>query len=411
MGLQYPLSSLLIDDVSPMEFAFPFCPSILIITRENGEFSAGYLLPIFTSLLIAAWIIYSKRLQLLSKLFYNEEVLILKDFFMILVTGAAGFIGSVIVKHLNDLGVQNIIICDHFESGEKWRNLRGLKYDSFVQVEELFNHPLWKKVEPFKAIYHMGACSDTTQSDMDFLYSNNTYYTNRLLALAAQKNIPIVYASSAATYGDGEQGYSDEHKQISALKPLNKYGYSKQLSDEWILKQKKKPKVWFGVKFFNVFGPHEYHKGKMSSVVFQSFHQIKDIGEVKLFKSHRADYEDGEQLRDFVYVKDVVRAMVELIEAGKKKPSLSGIYNLGTGEARSFHDLVKATFKSMDQKTKIKFIDMPEELRNQYQYYTQAEMKKLKKALPKFKFLQLEQAIDDYVRNHLSQNDPYMDQE
>lgn len=327
---------------------------------------------------------------------------------MILVTGAAGFIGSVIVKELNALGHEDIILCDHFETGDKWKNLRGLKYDSFVQVEDLFNHPVWKKQGGLKAIYHMGACSATTELDMDFLYKNNTEYTNKLLALATTKNIPIVYASSAATYGAGEQGYSDDHKGISKLVPLNKYGYSKQLSDEWILKQTKKPKVWFGVKFFNVFGPNEYHKGKMSSVVFQSFNQIKDVGEVKLFKSHRPDYKDGEQLRDFVYVKDVVRAMIALIDAGKKKPSISGIYNLGTGEARSFHDLVKATYAAMDIKPKITFIDMPVELRNQYQYYTQAEMGKLKKALPKFKFMKLEEAVDDYVRNHLAQENPYL---
>lgn len=327
---------------------------------------------------------------------------------MILVTGAAGFIGSVIVKELNDRGVHDLLLCDHFESGDKWKNLRGLKYDSFVQVEDLFNHPIWKKQGGLKAIYHMGACSDTTELDMDFLYENNTQYTNTLLTLAAQKNIPIVYASSAATYGAGEQGYSDDHKGIPSLKPLNKYGYSKQLSDEWILKQKKKPKVWFGVKFFNVFGPNEYHKGKMSSVVFQSFNQINNVGEVKLFKSHRPDYRDGEQLRDFVYVKDVVRAMIELIATGKKKPSISGIYNLGTGQARSFHDLVKATFHSMDKEPKIEFIDMPVELRNQYQYYTQADMNKLKKALPKFKFMKLEEAVSDYVRNHLSQPDQHL---
>jgi ADP-L-glycero-D-manno-heptose 6-epimerase len=326
---------------------------------------------------------------------------------MILITGAAGFIGSVIVKHLNDLGETDLLLCDHFETAEKWKNLRDLRYDSFVQVEDLFDHPAWKKAKPLRAIYHMGACSDTTELDMDFLYQNNTEFTNKLLGLAAQKDIPIVYASSAATYGSGEQGYADDHAQIPNLRPLNKYGYSKQLSDEWILRQKKKPKVWFGVKFFNVFGPHEYHKGKMSSVVFQSFNQIKDVGEVKLFKSHRPDFRDGEQLRDFVYVKDVVRAMVELVAAGKKKPTLSGIYNLGTGQARSFHDLVKATFTAMDKKPNIKFIDMPEELRNQYQYYTQAEMGKLKKALPKFKFLSLEDAVSDYVREHLAKV-PYL---
>ncbi len=327
---------------------------------------------------------------------------------MILVTGAAGFIGSVLVKHLNDMGETQLILCDHFESGEKWRNLRGLKFDSFVAIEDLFQHPIWKKKNAFKAIYHMGACSDTTELNMDYLYENNTVYTNKLLELARLKNIPIVYASSAATYGNGENGYSDNHAEVSKLRPMNKYGYSKQLSDEWILSQKMKPRVWFGVKFFNVFGPNEYHKGKMSSVVFQAHNQIKEVGEVKLFKSHREDFKDGEQLRDFVYVKDVVRAMIDLIQAGKKKPQLSGIYNLGTGKARSFHDLVKATFTAMDIKPKIKFIDMPMELRNQYQYFTEADMKKLNKALPKFKFLSLEDAVSDYVKNHLLKNDPYL---
>ncbi len=322
---------------------------------------------------------------------------------MILVTGAAGFIGSVIVKELNDRGESDLLICDHFESGDKWKNLRGLKYSRFIQVEDLFQDSVWKKKGALKAIYHMGACSDTTELNMDFLYKNNTEFSNQLLTLAAQLDIPIVYASSAATYGSGEQGYFDDHAGIPKLKPLNKYGYSKQLTDEWILKQTKKPKVWFGVKFFNVFGPHEYHKGKMSSVVYQSFNQINEVGEVKLFKSHRSDYKHGEQLRDFVYVKDVVRAMIELIEAGKKKPTLSGIYNLGTGEARSFHDLVKATFKAMEKKPKIIFIDMPIELRNQYQYFTQAEMNKLKRALPKFKFMKLEDAVSDYVGQHLMQ--------
>ncbi len=327
---------------------------------------------------------------------------------MILITGAAGFIGSVIVHEMNSRGVEDLLLCDHFDHGDKWKNLRGLKFNSFVTVENLFSHPIWKKAGGLKAIYHMGACSDTTETNMDFLYQNNTEFTNRLLTLAATKNIPIVYASSAATYGAGEQGYSDDHKGLSKLVPLNKYGYSKQLSDEWILKQTKKPKVWFGVKFFNVFGPQEYHKGKMSSVVYQSFNQIQEGGEVKLFKSHRSEYKDGEQLRDFVYVKDVVRAMIELIAAGKKKPSLSGIYNLGTGEARSFHDLVKATFSGMGKTPKITFIDMPPELRNQYQYFTQADMAKLKKALPKFKFMKLEDAVVDYVKNHLSAESQFL---
>lgn len=325
---------------------------------------------------------------------------------MILVTGATGFIGSVIVAHLNQLGKQDILICDHFGEGDKWKNLRGLKFSGFVPVEELFDHPMWKKGKGlgFKAIYHMGACSDTTENNMDFLYKNNVEFTNKLLTLATLKDIPIVYASSAATYGAGDEGYSDDHKGIPKLKPLNKYGWSKQLSDEWILSQKKKPKVWFGVKFFNVFGPQEYHKGKMASVVYQGFNQIKDKGEINLFRSHKDGFKDGEQLRDFVYVKDVVRAMIELIEAGKKKPTLSGIYNLGTGKARSFYDLASATFIAMDKKPNIKFIDMPVELRNQYQYFTQADMNKLKKALPKFKFMELEEAVRDYVKNHLLQD-------
>lgn len=322
---------------------------------------------------------------------------------MILVTGATGFIGSVIVNHLNQAGNQDILICDHFGDGDKWKNLRGLKFAEFVSVEKLFDHPIWKKAkgQGLKAIYHMGACSDTTELNMDFLYENNTVFTNKLLTLATTKDIPIVYASSAATYGAGDEGYVDDHKLIPTLKPLNKYGWSKQLSDEWILNQKKKPKVWFGVKFFNVFGPQEYHKGKMASVVYQGFNQITDKGEIKLFKSHKDGYKDGQQLRDFVYVKDVVRAMIELIEAGKKKPSISGIYNLGTGKARSFYDLASATFSAMDKKPNITFIDMPVELRNQYQYFTQADMNKLKKALPKFKFMELEEAVDDYVRNYL----------
>lgn len=326
--------------------------------------------------------------------------------FMILVTGATGFIGSVIVSQLNNLGKQDILICDHFGEGDKWKNLRGLKFAEFVSVEKLFDHPLWKKArgQGFEAIYHMGACSDTTELNMDFLYENNTVFTNKLLTLAAQKDIPIVYASSAATYGAGDEGYVDDHKKIPTLKPLNKYGWSKQLSDEWILSQKKKPKVWFGVKFFNVFGPQEYHKGKMSSVVYQGFNQINERGEIKLFKSHKDGFKDGQQLRDFVYVKDVVRAMIELIAAGKKKPSISGIYNLGTGKARSFYDLASATFVAMGKKPNIKFIDMPEELRGQYQYFTEADMNKLKKALPKFKFMELEEAVTDYVQEHLLQD-------
>lgn len=327
---------------------------------------------------------------------------------MIIITGAAGFIGSVLVQQFNHLGVQDLLLVDALEDGDKWLNLRELKFHSIIHPSELWDHPIWKKQGAVKAVYHMGACSDTTETNMDFLYDNNTLYTNLLFERCTQKRVPMVYASSAATYGAGEQGYDDDQKKIPALKPLNKYGWSKQLSDEWVLQQKKTPPCWFGVKFFNVFGPNEYHKGKMSSVVYHGFNQIKAQGEVKLFKSHKEGYSDGGQKRDFVYVKDVCRAMIELMAAGKKKASISGIYNLGTGEARTFEDLAKATFAAMNKKANIHYIDMPENLRAQYQYFTQANMSKLKKALPKFKFMKLEEAVKDYVQEHLNTDSPYL---
>lgn len=326
---------------------------------------------------------------------------------MIIITGALGFIGSVLVKHFNDLGEENLLLVDDFEHGSKWQNVRGLKFSGVIHPDELWQHPLWKKVGAIKAVYHMGACSDTTEEDMDYLHDNNTHYTNMLFELCANKKVPLCYASSAATYGAGEHGYSDDHKGIRKLRPLNKYGWSKQLSDEWILKQKKTPPRWFGVKFFNVFGPNEYHKGKMSSVVYHGFKQIKAEGEVRLFKSHHPDYQDGGQKRDFVYVKDVCRAMVELM--GLKKAGVSGLYNLGTGEARTFEDLARATFKGLELPPNIKFIDMPESLRAQYQYFTQADMRKFHKALPKFKFMKLEDAVADYVANHLNTPHPYLE--
>lgn len=327
---------------------------------------------------------------------------------MYIITGAAGFIGSVLVWHFNQLGITDLLLVDEMESGDKWLNLRDLKFNEIVLPEELWDHPVWSKPQKLKGVFHLGACSDTTELDMDYLYDNNTLYTNLLFETCAKKKVPLVYASSAATYGDGEQGYVDDHKALGKLKPLNKYGWSKQLSDEWVLKQKLTPPCWFGVKFFNVFGPNEYHKGKMSSVVYHGFKQIQADGVVKLFKSHRKGYSDGGQKRDFVYVKDVCRAMVELMAAGKKKPALSGIYNLGTGEARTFAELATATFKAQGLKPNIQYIDMPEALRAQYQYFTEADMTKLKKALPKFKFLKLEDAVGDYVKGHLATKHPYL---
>ncbi len=327
---------------------------------------------------------------------------------MIIITGAAGFIGSVLVHHFNSLGVTDLLLVDEFESGDKWLNLRDAQFAGMIHPQELWDHPIWKKLNAVKGVFHMGAISATTETDMDLLYDNNTLYTNLLFELCAKKKVPLVYASSAATYGDGEQGYKDDHKLVGKLKPLNKYGWSKQLTDQWVLKQKLTPPCWFGVKFFNVFGPNEYHKGSMSSVVYHGFKQIKADGEIKLFKSHREGYADGGQKRDFVYAKHVCRAMVELMAAGKKKPALSGLYNLGTGEARTFDDLAKATFHALGLRPKIKYIDMPANLRAQYQYFTEADMAKLKKALPKFKFRALEEAVTDYVQNHLDTAHPYL---
>ena len=219
-----------------------------------------------------------------------------------------------------------------------------------------------------------------------------------------QQDLPFYYASSAATYGLGDQGYSDEHDVVDSLRPLNPYGYSKKYFDQWILSLKKQPKTWMGFKFFNVFGPNEYHKEGQRSVVHQAFEQIQEFGEVKLFKSYNQKFSDGGQLRDFVYVLDCVRAMMNL----REKKASSGLYNLGTGIARSFSDLAKAVFESLGKPVKINYIEMPEQLRDQYQYYTQAEVKKIKYELPNFTFNDLETSVNDYVKNYLLKPDPYL---
>lgn len=324
---------------------------------------------------------------------------------MILITGGAGFIGSVLAKQLNALGHTDLVIVDKLEDSIKWKNLRGIKYLDYIHADELFNGDYDDLIAQTDLIFHMGACSSTTEKNMDFLMKNNVAYSQALFRFAATKNIPFIYASSAATYGAGEFGYHDNHEGISQLMPLNPYGYSKQLVDEWILKEEAKPDHWFGLKFFNVFGPNEYHKEEMRSLVHKSFEQIKSSGKVKLFKSHRPEFKDGEQLRDFIYVKDVVGAMIEL--ADPEKAEHSGIYNLGTGVARSFLDLTKATFKSMGIAPNIEFIDMPEALRGQYQYYTQAEVAKLMSVLPGFEFTSLEAGISDYVQNYLMKANPH----
>ncbi len=323
---------------------------------------------------------------------------------MIIVTGGAGFIGSVLVRELNLKGHRDILIVDRLGSDEKWKNLRGLQYIDYLHADEMFSleEEVWDGVS---AIYHMGACSSTTERDMDFLWENNVSFSRSLFQIATIKNIPIAYASSAATYGDGEDGYNDDHLKLSELNPLNGYGWSKQVVDQWVLEQEDHPDYWFGLKFFNVFGPNEYHKEEMRSLVHKAYGQILESGEVKLFKSHRSDFKDGEQLRDFVYVKDVVRAMLMLME--HKVPGSSGIYNMGTGKCRSFLDLVRATFKAMDKEENIKFIDMPESIRDQYQYYTKADMTKFSQVFPEFSFTSLEDSVKDYVTKHLMAKNPY----
>lgn len=317
---------------------------------------------------------------------------------MILITGAAGFIGSVLAHRLNALGEMDLILVDRLRTGQKWKNLLGVQFSEFIHADELFLEENSLTFSRVNKIFHMGACSSTTERDVDYLMKNNVEYSKNLFKIAVEKEIPIIYASSAATYGNGELGYDDDQRLVDQLRPLNPYGFSKQVFDQWALKQKKVPPKWFGLKFFNVYGPNEEHKDGMRSLVSKSFEQINENGFVKLFKSHRDDYKDGEQLRDFVYVKDVVEAMIELMKVSGRE---SGIYNMGTGTERSFYDLVAATFKAMNLEINVEFIDMPESIRGQYQYYTKANMKKFSNILPDFNFHTLEEGVFDYVSNYL----------
>ncbi len=327
---------------------------------------------------------------------------------MYIVTGAAGFIGSCIVKKLNDEGIENILVVDRLESDQRWLNLRGVKFQEFVHADEFIQPDILESVfeEGVTQIYHMGACSTTTETNVDYFMKNNVEYSQILYRYCSEYDVPICYASSAATYGDGEFGFDDNEDELEKLQPLNPYGWSKQLMDEWVIKQLKRPKKWYGVKFFNVYGANEYHKGGQKSVVCHAFNQINESGKMKLFKSYKDGFKDGEQLRDFVYVKDIVNAMYELMFTNHK--GINGIYNLGTGKARSFKDLVEATFKAMDKDVNIEYIDMPDNLKNQYQYYTQANMQKLNDALPEFKFHSLEDGVKDYVQNYLLQDNPFI---
>ncbi|HEV2479063.1 MAG TPA: ADP-glyceromanno-heptose 6-epimerase [Puia sp.] len=315
----------------------------------------------------------------------------------IVVTGAAGFIGSCLVELLNQRGYKDLILVDEFDRPDKRSNLEGK--DFVVQVErEIFFDWLRDHRPAISAFYHIGARTDTTEFDYAVHEHLNVEYSKRVWQYCSTYSVPLVYASSAATYGAGEKGYDDRHEIVNELKPLNAYGISKNEFDKWALQQTARPPFWAGLKFFNVYGPNEYHKGRMASVIFHSFHQIRKDGVVKLFKSHRPDYKDGQQLRDFVYVKDVINVCYWLME---RRPD-SGLYNLGTGLARSFEDLVKATFAGLDLSPNIQYIDMPLDIRDKYQYFTEANMGKLRAAGYTAPFHTLEQGVDDYVRHYLS---------
>lgn len=317
---------------------------------------------------------------------------------MIIVTGGAGFIGSCVVRSLNEAGRSDIVIVDNISETDKWMNMRNKKYIKYVHksrfLEEL---PTYENVE---AIVHMGAQSSTTERDFDYLWENNFEYTKALWNYCTEKHISFIYASSAATYGDGSLGFNDR-MDIDKLLPLNGYGYSKQLFDLWVKHQAKSfPAQYCGLKFFNVYGPNEYFKGSMASMVFHGFNQIKETGKVKLFKSCNPNYADGGQLRDFVYVKDICKVIMWLLV----NKHVSGLFNVGTGRAQSFAELAEATFHALDLEPNIEYIDMPEKLRGKYQYYTKAEMSKLYDAGYPFEFMDVEKGVRDYVQSHLAQN-------
>ena len=330
----------------------------------------------------------------------------------ILLTGAAGFIGSYLLGYLNKKGYKNIIIADDFDNEDKWFNLDAKDYAEKIDREELFD---WLKETDrgIDFVFHLGARTDTTEFDYAVLEKWNVEYSKNMWNYCSERGIPLVYASSAATYGNGELGYKDDHDIVEKLQPLNPYGISKNEFDKWALKQAAMVRVdtnhdtvppsWAGLKFFNVYGPNEYHKERMASMIFHGYNQIKKTGKVKLFKSHKPEFKDGEQLRDFVYVEDVADVCYWLMENRVE----SGLYNLGTGKARSFKDLVIAIFTNLGLQPNIEFIDTPEDIRDKYQYFTEADMAKLQNAGYKENFYSLEDGVSDYVKNYLLKKEYY----
>ncbi len=320
---------------------------------------------------------------------------------MIIVTGGAGFIGSATVWKLNQVGRHDIVIVDELGDGEKWKNLNGLSFADIYHKADFLDMVLDNEV-PFEpeAIIHLGACSSTTEKDADYLLHNNFVYTVELAKYALERDIRFIYASSAATYGSGEFGYDDNEDELEKLRPLNMYGYSKQMFDLWAKQNKVLDRI-VGLKYFNVYGPNEFHKGDMRSVVHKSFEQISDTGKVKLFKSTDPKYTDGGQMRDFIYVKDAVDMTLFFLENNEA----NGIYNIGTGKARTWNDLVTSVFNSIGKPVNIEYIDMPQHLLGKYQNFTEAENDKLEKVGYSKQITSLEKGVEDYVKNYLLKNE------
>ncbi|MCX6126965.1 MAG: ADP-glyceromanno-heptose 6-epimerase [Proteobacteria bacterium] len=328
---------------------------------------------------------------------------------MIIVTGGAGFIGSALVWKFNQKHTKELLVVDQLGHGPKWKNLVKREILDIIHKDHFLS---WLDQRPknhdIDAVFHMGACSSTTETNVDYLIENNLHYSMKLWQFCAKNKIPFIYASSAATYGRGEYGYVDNPKLMSNLRPINPYGYSKQLFDSWVLSQKSAPPFWAGLKFFNVYGPQEYHKEGQASVVLHAFPQVRDSGILRLFKSYHTDIKHGCQRRDFVYIKDVVDVLYHLFQV--RRVAVNGIYNLGSGKARTFVDLGKTVFKATEQgRERFEWIEMPEQLKAQYQYFTEADLTLLRqKTGYKTKMTSIEDGVSDYIKNYLATNDPYL---
>jgi ADP-L-glycero-D-manno-heptose 6-epimerase len=322
---------------------------------------------------------------------------------MWIVTGGAGFIGSVLVWKLNQEGLDDLLVVDRLESSEKWKNLRSARFRDYLEADDFLARLEAGRLAGIQGIVHLGANSSTTETNAAQLVQNNYEYTKRMAQWALRKKVRFVYASSAATYGDGRFGYKTDDQTTQKLLPLNMYGYSKQMFDLWAFRQGVLKKL-VGIKFFNVYGPNEYHKGDMRSVVAKAFDQIRQEGKVSLFRSYRPDYKDGEQKRDFLYVKDAVDVVYEFMT----KKSFAGLYNVGSGKARTWNDLAGAIFAALGKPPRIEYIDMPESLRPRYQYHTEADMSWREKVKDVKSFHSLEDGVRDYVQNYLNAENPYL---